>query len=116
MASCKPFCLMARMIKIRSFRYETGNSMFAPEALTLLIRGLASLTPAEYGSNNTISTPSPAACSRRPLDVAVPNAVFSNTTATFGAAFTNFDICSWARANWEARAKGVNVKWRPLLS
>ena len=83
--------------------------MFAPEALTLLISGLASVKPAEYGSNSTISTPSPGACSRRPLEVDVPNAVFSKTTATFGWSLTSLDICSCASANCEARANGVKV-------
>ncbi len=71
--------------------------------------GLASVRPAEYGSNMTISTPSPGACSRRPFDVAVPNAVFSKTTATFGLSLTSLAICSCASANCEARANGVNV-------
>ena len=47
MAIFRSTCLMARMIRMRSLRYETGNSMFAPDALTLLISGLASLKPAE---------------------------------------------------------------------
>ncbi len=83
--------------------------MLAPEALTLLMSGLASVSPAEYGSNMTISTPSPGACSRSPLEVAVPKAVFSKITATFGLSLTSFDICSCARANCEARANGVKV-------
>jgi hypothetical protein len=70
--------------------------MFAPEALTLLMRGLASVKPAEYGSNMTISTPSPGACSRKPLEVEVPNAVFSNITATFGLSLTSLAIRSCA--------------------
>ena len=83
--------------------------MFAPEALTLLISGLASVKPAEYGSNRTISTPAAGACSRRPLEVEVPNAVFSKITATFGLSLTSFAICSCACANCDARANGVNV-------
>ena len=83
--------------------------MFAPEALTLLISGLASVRPAEYGSNMTISTPCPGACSRNPFEVDVPKAVFSNITATFGLSLTSFDICSCASANCEARENGVKV-------
>jgi hypothetical protein len=79
------------------------------DALTLLMSGPASAKPAEYGSNITISTPSPGASSFKPLDVEVPNAVFSKITATFGLSPTNFDICSCALANCEARANGVKV-------
>ena len=94
---------------MRSFKYDTENNASAPDALTLLMSGPASAKPAEYGSNITISTPSPGAFSRSPFDVEVPNAVFSNMTATFGLSLTSFDICSCAWANCEARANGVKV-------
>ena len=109
MATLRPTCLTVRTIRMRSFRYDTENSALAPEALTLLMSGPASVKPAEYGSNSTISTPSPGASSFRPLDVEVPNAVFSKITATFGLSPTSFDICNCALANCEARANGVKV-------
>src|SRR6202051_403451 len=58
-AILRPVCLIVRTIRMRSFKYETENSASAPEALTLLISGPASAKPAEYGSHNTTSTPSP---------------------------------------------------------
>jgi hypothetical protein len=48
--------------------------------------------------------------------VEVPKAVFSKITATFGWSLTSLDICSCARANCEARANGVKVNLRLLLS
>src|SRR5215470_7942319 len=108
-AMLRPTCLMVRTIRMRSFKYDTENSALAPDALTLLMSGLASVKPDEYGSNSTISTPSPGACSRRPFEVEVPNAVFSKMTATFGLSLTSLDICNCACANCEARQNGVNV-------
>ena len=46
----------------------------------------------------------------------MPNAVFSKITATFGLSPTSFAICNCAFANCEARANGVKVYVRPLLS
>src|ERR1700694_1430879 len=46
-AILRPTCLMVRTIRMRSLRYDTENSVFAPDDLTLLISGLASVKPAE---------------------------------------------------------------------
>src|SRR5215472_6433875 len=105
----RPTCLTVRTIRMRSLRYDTENRALAPDALTLLMSGPASVKPAEYGSNITISTPSPGANSFNPFEVEVPNAVFSKITATFGLSLTNLDICNCALANCEARANGVKV-------